>query len=243
MNTKDSEPSSHSSNGALRPDPVEADFELREPWIPLEEIEKSRRHFFYEHRLDTPKLLRGGLSNYRLSLRFGAGAADENLSEVLPFLKFIGDPELRRTTLLRQERGTKKPTRTGYQTWTAATYPIDEVVKAITEGGNLAVLTGPASDHLCTIDIDSGDLIIPFCAANPWGLRTLHTKGAKGCNFWFRLTGTYQPGAHFLWRTRNAGNSIFEGTALQNHCVRGRRPMLAHRNKMSTPVGRSGSAI
>jgi hypothetical protein len=56
---------------------------------------------------------------------------------------------------------------------------------------NLAVKLGPVSGDLCTVDLDSDDLIEPFLALNPRLSETLRTRGSKGCQFWFKVEGPY----------------------------------------------------
>jgi hypothetical protein len=58
-------------------------------------------------------------------------------------------------------------------------------------GGNLAVKLGPISGDLCTLDLDRDELIEPFLDLNPKLRETLRTKGAKGCQFWFKIEGPY----------------------------------------------------
>ncbi len=59
--------------------------------------------------------------------------------------------------------------------------------------GNVGVLMGHASGNLCTIDIDSDADLEAFIQLNPKLTETLQTRGSRGRNFWFRVTGMYPP--------------------------------------------------
>lgn len=61
------------------------------------------------------------------------------------------------------------------------------------EEGNIGVVLGAKSGHLCALDVDLDELIEPFIAANPWLNNTLQTHGARGRVFWFRMRGNYPP--------------------------------------------------
>ena len=55
--------------------------------------------------------------------------------------------------------------------------------------GNIGVLLGKASGRLCSIDIDSDELVPEFLQANPLLEQTLQSKGQRGENFWVRIMG------------------------------------------------------
>lgn len=56
---------------------------------------------------------------------------------------------------------------------------------------SLGVLLGPASNHLCSVDLDSDEWLDRFLAVNP-GLRgSLISRGARGGNVWVRIRGEY----------------------------------------------------
>jgi len=59
--------------------------------------------------------------------------------------------------------------------------------------GNIGVLLGEKSGHLCTVDVDSDDNFTAFLELNPQLRGTLQTKGARGGNIWIRVKGEYQP--------------------------------------------------
>ena len=56
---------------------------------------------------------------------------------------------------------------------------------------NIGVLLGKASGGLCTIDIDSDELVGEFLKANPLLKQTLQSKGQRGQNFWVKAKGDY----------------------------------------------------
>ena len=59
--------------------------------------------------------------------------------------------------------------------------------------GNIGVALGAVSCGLCSLDIDSDTAMKEFVALNPEISNTLLTRGARGCNFWWRLVGDYPP--------------------------------------------------
>jgi P4 family phage/plasmid primase-like protien len=67
----------------------------------------------------------------------------------------------------------------------------DPEYRARFAGGNVGVLLGKSSGNLCTIDVDSDDDFAAFLRLNPRLEGTLQTKGARGGNIWFRLSGDY----------------------------------------------------
>ncbi len=56
---------------------------------------------------------------------------------------------------------------------------------------NIGVLLGKASGWLCSIDIDSDELVPEFLRANPLMKQTLQSKGQRGQNFWVKIKGEY----------------------------------------------------
>jgi AAA domain/Bifunctional DNA primase/polymerase, N-terminal len=62
-----------------------------------------------------------------------------------------------------------------------------ELCRSIERGGNLGVKLGPDSDRLFTLDVDSDELMERWKERVPWLAKTLSTRGARGCQFWFRL--------------------------------------------------------
>ena len=53
---------------------------------------------------------------------------------------------------------------------------------------NIGVALGDISSGLCSIDIDLDEMVEPFLEMNPFLKETLCSKGARGCNFWVRIT-------------------------------------------------------
>lgn len=96
-------------------------------------------------------------------------------------------------------RGTKKPT----ISWGKLTHDVLEkernrqeeydqrLKQAILAGGNIAIKLGPDSGDLVAIDLDDDELVEPFLNTNPKFDTTLRTRGAKGCQFWFKMIDDY----------------------------------------------------
>jgi len=55
--------------------------------------------------------------------------------------------------------------------------------QCIRDDGNIAIVLGPKSGDLVTIDIDADELVEPFLKANPRFRETFRTFGSKGRNF------------------------------------------------------------
>src|SRR5262245_22436055 len=66
------------------------------------------------------------------------------------------------------------------------------------ESGNIGVLLGPKGGNLVTIDCDNSSFGDAMLGANPWLADTLTTAGARGCNFWLRIGGSYPAGTRVL---------------------------------------------
>jgi hypothetical protein len=93
--------------------------------------------------------------------------------------------------LLPIECGTKRPTIAGWQKVTADKMADPSYLAEFQTGGNIGVLLGKNSNHLCTIDVDSDYDLESFLEMNPLFTNTLQTRGARGGNIWFRMTGKY----------------------------------------------------
>ena len=52
---------------------------------------------------------------------------------------------------------------------------------------NIGIAQGAVSSGLCSIDIDVDDEVERFIALNPTLATSLRSKGARGCNIWFRV--------------------------------------------------------
>ena len=55
--------------------------------------------------------------------------------------------------------------------------------------GDVGVLLGSVGDRICTIDCDTDETAETLLATNPILAGTFRTRGARGCNFWFRIAG------------------------------------------------------
>ena len=92
--------------------------------------------------------------------------------------------------------GQKRPQLPGWQNLTFSSTRVPDyqllLQDAIKAGGNLGVLLGPASDGLVAIDIDSDQKVVTFLELNPALALTLRTRGARGCQFWLRLSAGSQ---------------------------------------------------
>jgi hypothetical protein len=88
--------------------------------------------------------------------------------------------------------------------------------------GNIGVLVGKASGNLCSIDVDSDDDFTAFLELNPMFRDTLQTRGSRGGNFWFRVTGDY-PGLTKLKRVDGTDWGEFRATGGQT-IIRGTHP-------------------
>jgi len=85
--------------------------------------------------------------------------------------------------LIPNHPGTKRPTQNKWSSLTHSAMMDPKHIRAL-ERGNIGVLLGKASGHLCAVDIDLDELVAPFIAANPFLKRTLQTHGARGCYAW-----------------------------------------------------------
>jgi len=87
-------------------------------------------------------------------------------------------------------KGSKRPTEEGYTNFTIE--KMNEVgYCSQLEAGNIAILVGPNSGHLVSIDFDDDAAFEEFASLNPELSKTLQTFGARGRNLWFRMTGEY----------------------------------------------------
>jgi P4 family phage/plasmid primase-like protien len=94
--------------------------------------------------------------------------------------------------LLPIDKGSKRPLFAGWQKTTfdasRAKESQAELAERVADGGNIGVLLGEASDRLVAIDLDTDEDAREFFALNPWLNKTLLSRGARGCQFWIRLT-------------------------------------------------------
>jgi len=89
--------------------------------------------------------------------------------------------------------GTKEPFLRGFPEFTIAKMS-DSQHHALLENNNIAILTGPASGHLISIDFDNNAAAAEFGKFNPDLVQSIHSKGARGCNLWLRMIGEYPEG-------------------------------------------------
>jgi hypothetical protein len=61
--------------------------------------------------------------------------------------------------------------------------------KKLRAATSVAVIQGERSSGLCSIDVDSDEVMETFVKDNPSMKDTLITRGRRGANFWFRSTG------------------------------------------------------
>ncbi len=59
--------------------------------------------------------------------------------------------------------------------------------------GNIGVALGRVSSGLCSLDIDSDEEAEEFMQVNERISRTLRSRGSRGCNLWWQITGAYPP--------------------------------------------------
>jgi Bifunctional DNA primase/polymerase, N-terminal len=112
--------------------------------------------------------------------------------------------------LLPVERSKKRPILKG---WTRITWEETQKTEYQTEINlpykNVGVLLGPGGGNICTIDIDVDDEaeIEPLLTLNPWIQDTLITRGSKGCQIWFRITGSYNSKHQDIYSLLRTGGS------------------------------------
>lgn len=111
------------------------------------------------------------------------------------------------TVLLPVERGGKRPLR---KAWTEIGFSDTQNPDYIHDlkTNNVAVVLGPSSGNLVSVDCDDDAFMQAFEKANPDSLKTLRTKGERGCQFWFRMTGDYPPSVQKV--QGNDGNHVGE---------------------------------
>jgi hypothetical protein len=98
---------------------------------------------------------------------------------------------LNRPVLLPIPRGKKKPI---FARWQHTTYEDTQrpeyqhkLLCAIRRGGNIGILLGPKSGRLLALDIDDDQVVEELLNLYPWLANTLHSRGKRGRQFWFRL--------------------------------------------------------
>ncbi len=95
--------------------------------------------------------------------------------------------------LLPIKEGTKRPWRPAWQETTFDQTQTATYQSALSKAPAIGVLLGPASEGLCSIDLDSDEALEEFLAANPSLQTTLRTKGRRGANLWVIIEGDIPP--------------------------------------------------
>lgn len=90
--------------------------------------------------------------------------------------------------LLPIRRGTKRPTRKGWQKITFTDTQTAAYQAVLTKAPAIGVSLGDVSAHLCTIDCDDGGFLDEMLALNPLLRTSLRTSAKRGGNLWLILT-------------------------------------------------------
>lgn len=107
-------------------------------------------------------------------------------------------------------RRDKKPALSGWQKLSRERAANPVFLGGFTDASpSLGVLLGAASNHLCSVDLDSDEWLERFLDANPNLRASLVSRGARGGNVWVRLRGVY-PG---LTHLQCAGKPVGEWRA------------------------------
>jgi hypothetical protein len=80
-----------------------------------------------------------------------------------------------------------KGTKRRWKNLTSAKMKDPRYLKLFTKKINVGIAQGAVSNGLCSIDIDVDDEVEGFIALNPKLAHSLRSKGARGCNIWFRV--------------------------------------------------------
>lgn len=136
-------------------------------------------------------------------------------SRVAVLREIFGDT----TVMIPTHWGTKKPMQTGYTDF-ALDQMKDPRHLGLLEENNIAILTGPNSGDLISIDFDDDEALEQFRACNHELCFTVASRASRGCNLWFRMLGEYPVGVLKLenesgkeigeWRAGN-GITIVDG--------------------------------
>jgi phage/plasmid-associated DNA primase len=111
-------------------------------------------------------------------------SGNQSTSVVAELRSLLGDDVI----LLPIPRGSKKPSRTSWQTTTLSQMQDPEYLAQLNHGGNIGVLLGGGR---VTIDLDRDGDVESFLALNPKLRETLRTQRVRGCNFWLQIKGGY----------------------------------------------------
>lgn len=136
-------------------------------------------------------------------------------SRVAVIREIFGDT----TVMIPTHWGTKKPMQTGYPDFTLDRMSDPQHLRLL-EGNNIALLTGPNSGDIVSIDFDNEGALQEFRNRNPLLCSTVTSRASRGCNLWFQLEGEYPVGVIKLagksgeeigeWRAGN-GITIVDG--------------------------------
>ena len=110
--------------------------------------------------------------------------AEAGVRDVEDVYQILGDDAV----LLALPRGIKYPVADGWQKTTLATSRTPEYQQTLARS-DLGVLLGRAGNGNCSIDCDCDDAAAALLASNPRFAETFQTRGARGRNFWLRITG------------------------------------------------------
>jgi DNA-binding transcriptional ArsR family regulator len=88
-------------------------------------------------------------------------------------------------------KGEKGPKHKKWEKTTFAATQFPTYQKMLRDYSNTGVLLGEPSGNLVALDFDLDSDVQSFLNDNPRFEKTLRTRGARGCQFWFFLTGNY----------------------------------------------------
>ena len=86
----------------------------------------------------------------------------------------------------------------------------------LAKAANIGIALGKVSNGLVTIDLDQDSYVDAFLGANPLLMKTLRTRGSRGCNIWVRCSGEYPPSQKLK---NSTGDEIGEWRADGNQTI------------------------
>jgi hypothetical protein len=101
-------------------------------------------------------------------------------------------------TILAIPLGKKGPNTKEWQKLTL-THMTPDYLASLNGNKNISVSLGPASQGLCSIDVDNDDELERFLSLNPALQGSLISRGVRGANIWARIKGDY-PKSYGLWK-------------------------------------------
>lgn len=117
---------------------------------------------------------------------------ESNPEEGIGSLKWLEEKFGRDVVFIPVPKGKKAPISSGYTNFTIEKMR-EAGYRSQLEKGNIAILVGPNSGDLISIDFDEEVEFPEFAKLNPEICKTLQTVGARGRNLWFRMNGEYSP--------------------------------------------------